>query len=748
MRIPPNIVLLLGLFTSAASLLRAQPTPEPLRILVVFGHDPNAPGVVIFQQAAFPVIRAGMPGPVEFYSEFLDADRFSGPEREAQMRRYFVEKYKAIQFDAILTEGTRALRFTTEHLSDAFPDVAIVYGMAFEPPFDFSELPALVTGRIMPLPFAATFQMARRLQPDAEHVVLVGGASKRDSLMLSEGVRQMTPLLGSMKLTVLQNWSLESLLESLRRTPPRAFVVLSGFQRDQLGREFNSGDLIPSVTRVASVPVYGIARNWVGDGIVGGAVMDFREDGLQTGRLVVDVLRRGAGERMPPAETANTPALVDWRQLQRWGLSERDVPPQAQILFRTPTAWERYRITILIALGVIAAQSLLLMRLLMERRQRIKAQRAIARQTSYEHMIAELTTDAVRLAPDRSADALQHALARMAIYADARFAVLDISADVLGRGEQRMTWGRMKEVRHAAAQSTSPVHSDSCLRMPLVVGDHVLGQLELHRDSACPAQLVVQLDGAAEIIAGALARARSLRALEESQGQVVHMARVATVGQLAAAVSHELKQPLTAIRANAEAGALILAQATPDVSEAREIFQDIVNVDARAADILEHMRDLLRKEASNRGDVDINEICRRALQLLRPDAAARRVRLVGSYDPAIPKTSGDAVQLQQVILNLTLNGIDSATNSKNERLVTVSTRALTADIEICVQDTGSGLSSTAQQRLFEPFYSTKQKGLGMGLSIVRAIVERHGGRVRGESNAGGGAVFTVELPVK
>ncbi|HEY0810029.1 MAG TPA: hypothetical protein VGD49_07695, partial [Longimicrobiales bacterium] len=420
---------------------------------MVFGHDANAPGVVIFQQAAFPVIRAQMPRPVEFYSEFLDADRFSGPEREAQLRRYFVEKYKTFQFDAILTEGTRALRFTTEHLSVWFPGVPIVYGMAFDPSFDFSELPSIVTGRRMLLPFAATFQMARRLQPDAERVVLVGGASERDSVMLSEGVRQMSPLLGSMKLTILQNWSLESLLDSLRRLPPRTFVVLSGFQRDQLGREFNSGDLIPSLTRVASVPVYGIARNWVGDGIVGGAVMDFREDGVRTGRLLVRVLRRSPEEPMPPAETANTRLLVDWRQLQRWSLSERDVPPQAQILFRTPAAWERYRIIILIALGVVVAQSLLVMRLLMERRQRIKAQRAIARQTSYEHMIAELTTDAVRLAPDRSADALQHALARTAIYADAHLAVLDISADVLGRVEQRITWGRMNESSNAAADS-------------------------------------------------------------------------------------------------------------------------------------------------------------------------------------------------------------------------------------------------------------------------------------------------------
>jgi signal transduction histidine kinase len=125
------------------------------------------------------------------------------------------------------------------------------------------------------------------------------------------------------------------------------------------------------------VPAYGIAGNWVGDGIVGGGVMDFAEDGTRTGRLLVRVLRRAPGEPLPPAEVAATPVVVDWRELQRWGLSADRLPPNAEVRFRTPSAWERYRLTILATLGVLLLQSGLLVALLLERRERRRTRAAL-----------------------------------------------------------------------------------------------------------------------------------------------------------------------------------------------------------------------------------------------------------------------------------------------------------------------------------------------------------------------------------
>jgi signal transduction histidine kinase len=223
------------------------------------------------------------------------------------------------------------------------------------------------------------------------------------------------------------------------------------------------------------------------------------------------------------------------------------------------------------------------------------------------------------------------------------------------------------------------------------------------------------------------------------------------MGELAAAVSHELRQPLTAIRAHAMAGALLLAQSPPDLDEAREIFRDIENDDVRATEVLEHIRLFLRKEAPGNVPVDLNLICTQATDLLNHDAGMRGVRLQLSLAPNLPIITGNAVQLQQVVLNLAINAVDAVQASERSgrgQDVVVGTSAAAGSVEIFVRDTGPGLSTEVQQRIFEPFYSTKSHGLGMGLAIVRSIVERHGGQVCAENHDTRGAVFRVHLPVR
>jgi hypothetical protein len=185
------------------------------------------------------------------------------------------------------------LRFAVERLSPNFPQVPIVYGAAFEPGVDFSALPKNVSGRSYPLPFAPTPALARALQPEAQRVVLVAGSSPADSLLLATALHDLTPLLAGMQLVVWRDWTYESLFQQLRTVPPRTITILSGFSGDRSGQRFHSGDLIASVTRVASGPVYGIARNWVGDGVVGGATLDFGDDGTRTGRLLLQDLHAG-----------------------------------------------------------------------------------------------------------------------------------------------------------------------------------------------------------------------------------------------------------------------------------------------------------------------------------------------------------------------------------------------------------------------------------------------------------------------
>lgn len=234
--------------------------------------------------------------------------------------------------------------------------------------------------------------------------------------------------------------------------------------------------------------------------------------------------------------------------------------------------------------------------------------------------------------------------------------------------------------------------------------------------------------------------------LEETRNQVAHLGRVATVGELAAAVSHELKQPLTSIRANAQTGALLLEKTPPDVEQATNILREIADDSDRASQVIEHMRMLLRKSETV-GAVDVNEVARQAIRLLQRDAALRHTQLELVAESDLPRVPGDPVQLQQVVLNLLLNALDAAATSVEHRAVMVRTTVGSGFVELSVSDTGPGLSREVQEHLFEPFFSTKPHGLGMGLVIVRSIVERHHGQVQAKNRVAGGAIFRVDLPV-
>jgi C4-dicarboxylate-specific signal transduction histidine kinase len=745
-------ILLTVMIAASGATAHAQAVRDRTRILIAYGHDPNAPGVVAWTGRLKAVVREQFPSGLTIYDEYLDLDRFPDPDRLAQLARYFAEKYERLRPDVIVTEGSQALRFALDRLTGLFPGVPIVYGLAFEPVVDFSALPAHVTGQRLPLPFASTYSLARALHPDAKRVVLVTGASPMDSLLRPAALSAITPLLKGTELAVLKDWSYGELIDSLRVLPPRTFVILSSFTRDREGREFNSGDLIASLTRVSSAPAYGVARNWVGDGIVGGGVMDFADDGMHTGRMVVRVIQRAPNEPMPAPDVALAHVVVDWRQLQRWGVPENRLPKGTEVLFRPPSLWERYGGAILIALGLFTFESLLIAWLLVERKRRVRAQRAVEEQVAYERMMRGLTADTLRRSPAEVATALEDALRRVGRFAGGSAAVLVVTPDSATGVATCLVWTEAEDsVRRYEGTADLPSPSfigTGRLEIPLVVDDVQYGTLELHRapGAAWPPHIATRLEAVGHLIAGALARARAGRVLEQTRGQVEHMARVATVSGLAAAVSHELLQPLAAIRSNAEAGALLLARTPPDVEETRVILQEIVRDDARAAQVIEHFRALLRKQDPISTTVDLNAVCRDTAKLVEHEVAIRRARLVLRLDPDVPPVRGDPVQLQQALINLTLNALDALAGSTRDGEAAISTVRSNGQVLVQVSDTGPGLSSDVQQRLFEPFFSTKPHGLGLGLTIVRTIVERHQGILRVENRPVGGALFTVTLP--
>jgi signal transduction histidine kinase len=229
--------------------------------------------------------------------------------------------------------------------------------------------------------------------------------------------------------------------------------------------------------------------------------------------------------------------------------------------------------------------------------------------------------------------------------------------------------------------------------------------------------------------------------------ELAHLSRVATVSALSGSLAHELSQPLSSILINAQAGQRFMAQNPPNLVELRTIFEEIVSADSRAADIIDRLRTMLRRGHVALQPVNVNESIEELLQLTRTDLHRRAVTVTKLITPDLPPAMTDRVQLQQVLLNLIVNACDAMrTSPPEDRLLTLTTAITQDEVRIGVLDNGVGLPDDVES-LFQPFHSTKEGGLGMGLSICRTLVASHGGRLWPERRAGRGAAFFVALPL-
>jgi signal transduction histidine kinase/integral membrane sensor domain MASE1 len=236
-------------------------------------------------------------------------------------------------------------------------------------------------------------------------------------------------------------------------------------------------------------------------------------------------------------------------------------------------------------------------------------------------------------------------------------------------------------------------------------------------------------------------------AARQSRDELAHLSRVFVVGELTTSLSHQLRQPLTGIVGNAQAGRRFLHASKPDIEELRQIFTDILSDAARATELIGGLRDMMRKGSTAEEAVGINAIVEETSRIVMSDAIFRNVGVQLDMAPSLPCVKGNRVQLQQVVLNLLLNALEAvSSHSGGPRVVKLVTEYQSGrGVVVSVFDTGPGLSASAEV-IFEPFYTTKASGTGLGLSIARSIVEAHGGTIQARNRQGGGAVFDVTLP--
>lgn len=234
--------------------------------------------------------------------------------------------------------------------------------------------------------------------------------------------------------------------------------------------------------------------------------------------------------------------------------------------------------------------------------------------------------------------------------------------------------------------------------------------------------------------------------MTQQRAQLAHAARLATVGELSASIAHEIAQPLAAILSNAEAGEKLLSSGRGSRQDIHDILAAIREDDERACVVIQRLRDLLRRSPVRMQPVDINESIGLVVRLISGNAGQRGVQIDARLDPGLPRVRGDVVQLQQVLLNLIMNAVEAMSGSPLERRRVLVDSSVHPDgtVEVSVRDRGHGIPADQLRHIFEPFFSTKQDGMGLGLSISRSIVSAHGGRLWAESGREGTALrFTL-----
>jgi C4-dicarboxylate-specific signal transduction histidine kinase len=236
--------------------------------------------------------------------------------------------------------------------------------------------------------------------------------------------------------------------------------------------------------------------------------------------------------------------------------------------------------------------------------------------------------------------------------------------------------------------------------------------------------------------------------LQATQAALAHAARVATLGEISASIAHEVNQPLAGIVTNGEAGLRWLDRKEPQLDEVRNAMERMIRDAKRASEVVRHLRALARKGPAERHPVDLNELIEESIYLLQREIQRRRIVMRTNLSPNLPRVMANRIELQQVVINLMVNGMQAMDSvSERPRHLVVRSSVDGGVATVAIEDSGIGLDGAIEPRLFSPFFTTREDGMGIGLSICRTIIDSHGGRIWASSNQGPGATFRFTLPL-
>ena len=340
------------------------------RVVLLFDERPELPGLAQLEAELVRTLGSSSAEPIEVYREAMDLSRFSSDAYKVLLRDFLREKYADKKIDLTVAIMGPALDFLLNYGDAVFPGTPIVFCGIDRTYLRNRSLPPHVSGVLVKREFAPTLELALRLHPSTENVVVVSGRSEFDTTILEAARKEFQAYEGRVSFRYLTALPMQELTRELSQLPSRTIVLYTTLFQDGAGQPFVPHEAAERVSKAASVPVYGFVDQFLGRGIVGGSLYSLAEHGAQAAKLASQVLAGTAVTEPALVEAQSNKVLFDWRQLQRWKISESSLPPGSEIRFRDPTAWETYRWQIVGIAAVILLQAALILGLLWEHRRR------------------------------------------------------------------------------------------------------------------------------------------------------------------------------------------------------------------------------------------------------------------------------------------------------------------------------------------------------------------------------------------
>ena len=736
-----SFVLRIFIIFSLSPITSFSQEKEEKTVLILYSLGPSFPTTIQWDLGLRSGLGAQRDFEVNINTEYLDLSRYHDLEYIEKVKDLFQYKYGENMPDLIITVFEPALLFVLNHRDTLFPEVPIIFGAVEKNSVKNIDLAQNIRG-VFPEhdAFKETLDLALQLHPDTRSAVIITGTGYLESSWLksTQGIFQQYK--NQLIPTYWQGLSVDELRNRVQKLPDNTLIFYYPVFEDQVGNKYDPTDVLSKISKVSPVPIYCFWEISIKYGAVGGHLIDFPMEAKKVAQLSINILSGASLERASPSQNEGIQYIFDDRQLKRWSIPDSKLPPGSEIRFHEYTFWEKYLYRVILIVGVLVFQSLIIAYLLLQRRKLRESQLELLETQQKYKTVADYTYDwEYWQNPDGSIQWISPSCRRICGYSRASIIENPSLIYKMIHEDDKKIWDSHKcsksiktgietiQFRIQTAQKEMRWIEHTC---QLVTDDqgNALGVRANNRDVTDKEMYKSQVN--------------------KLQSELIHMERRVTVSALTYAITHEINQPLTSIRSYAQAALRYMDKDGLEEGNIRKALHGIVADNKRASEIVNELRDLVKEDKTLPNSIDFNQLIKHVLDLLHSEIILRNATIHLELDQTIPKIVGHTIPLQQVLLNLLINGMDAMEEQNSiDRIVTISTRAENDEgIIVQIDDNGLGISEDKVEEIFEAFHTTKAKGMGLGLAISKLIIESHRGRLWAENNPKSGARFLISLP--